>query len=208
MKYIVALILLLSIGCSTPIERFDKLHSDVMVRGLTVKKILQLRFTAEAYEAIKDIPVVESGRIKGALAGGTNFWSKVLGFFMGVGIDRVVVLSPQIANGPHVEQSIIHEYTHQLHDMQLDGEGDWIDEVEFERRYEQLAHDQVYAGIVHMVERRANYWITNVFGINDLSEYIAYTGAHCATHNCPDYIGAVFRKIYGKFQLKEDLGSR
>jgi uncharacterized protein YceK len=200
MRLLLTLLLLVSFtGCSSTVERFAPDHIDPAVRNLTVQDVLKKHFTAEAYEAIKDIPLEENNSIGGALAAGTNFWSKVLGVFIGAGIDRSIQMNGRMVVDAEIQEHIVHEYIHQLHDMQLDGDGDWIDEKEFERRYEQLAHDQVYAGIVHKVERAANHWITNIFGISEHAEYIAYTGAHCATHNCPSYMGAVYRKMLRKF---------
>jgi uncharacterized protein YceK len=200
MRFMLALMLLVTFtGCSTTVERFAPDHIDSQVRNLTVQEVLQKHFTPEAYEAIKDIPLQENNSLRGALAGGTNFWSKVLGIFIGHGTDRAIAMNKNMIKDIEIQEHIVHEYIHQLHDMQLDGEGDWIDEKEFVRAYEQCSRDQVYAGIVHKTERAANHWITNVFGISEHAEYIAYTGAHCATHNCPSYLGAVYRNMLLKF---------
>lgn len=195
------LICLFSFGCSTPITRFDETNSHKSINGKTLGEILRRNFTDEAYEVIKDIPVVQSDWIAdGGMAAGTNFWSKVAGIFVGIGTDRRVVLSPACLAEDTIEESIIHEYIHQLHDMQLDGEGNWIDEDEFLKAYEATARDHQYAGIVIMTERYANRWITNTFGISEHAEYIAFAGACIALQGCPWDLGKSFRKILRKYQ--------
>lgn len=199
---LISLILLLSLtGCYTTRESFPEKHNSLNVRGMSIQEVLKEHFTTEAYEVIKEINVVESHVLgDGALAAGTNFWSRVYSLAIGIGgVDRRVVLSSSAFNSPFVNKILVHEFIHHLHDMQLDGEGEWIDEKEFERAYEQTAHHWQYAGIVHTVERHANRWWTNIFGINANAEYIAYTGDHCAFDNCPSALGLVYRKILKKF---------
>jgi len=196
MKYLVILLLLLSLsGCYTTVQQFDeeKTHKSLALYG-NVDNFLKCNFSQAAYEAIKDIPVVTTDD-KRALAAGTNFWSSVASFFMGCGVDRKVVVGELFLEINTASQSLIHEYIHHLHDMTLDGEGDWIDEEEFKLAYAACAKDTRYAGIVRMVEESANYFWTDHFGINDIAEHIAYTGAHVAGHNCPADLRRVFRKI-------------
>ena len=196
MKYFAILLLLLSLsGCYTTVQQFDeeKTHQSLALYG-NVDNFLKCNFSPEAYEAIKDIPVVTTDD-KRALAAGTNFWSSVASFFMGCGVDRKVVIGEVFLEINTASQSLIHEYIHHLHDMTLDGEGNWINEEEFKLAYAACAKDTRYAGIVRMVEENANYFWTDHFGINDIAEHIAYTGAHVAGHNCPADLRRVFRKI-------------
>jgi len=193
MKYLVILFILLSLsGCYTTIKTVGTEKDTV-----DIDSFLRLKFTPEAYEAIKDIPVVQSNipGFHGGLAAGTNGWSSVASFFMGCGIDRKVIVCEHFLSDEDVYEHLIHEYIHHLHDLTLDSEGSWIDEEEFRTAYMDCAKNSTYAGIVRMVERHANDWFTNTFGINDIAEHIAYTGAHCALHNCPADLRRVYRKI-------------
>ena len=196
MKYLVILFLLLSLsGCYTTIQQFDeeKTHPSLAVYG-NVDNFLKCKFTPEAYEVIKDIPVVTTNDRR-ALAAGTNFWSSVASFFIGCGVDRKVVIGEVFLEIDTASQSLIHEYIHHLHNMTLDGDGSWIDEEEFKIAYAACSKNTRYAGIVRIVERDANYFWTNNFGINDIAEHVAYTGAHCALYNCPLDLRRVYRKI-------------
>lgn len=200
MKIILCLLLLSTSGCYSTIERFDSTHPDVNVRNLTPQEVMEKHFTPEACEALRDIPVVISDLQMGpGFAAGTNFWSKLAGLFIGIGIDRKVSMSHDRAHDSEMERMLVHEYIHHLHDMQLDGDSIWIDEDEFVEAYKKCATDTRYAGIVHLTESLANRWVTNTFGISDAAEYIAYVGDICATRNSPEYLGRVFRKILKRF---------
>jgi hypothetical protein len=192
-RLLILALLLIFPGCYTPIK-----IAATEAGPVNIDSFLRFKFTPEAYEAIKDIPVVQSHLpgFHGGLAAGTNGWSKLASFLMGCGIDRKVVVCEHFLADEDIYRHLIHEYVHHLHDMTLDGEGDWINEEEFRVAYAACAHDTRFAGIVIMVERNANNWFTNTFGINDLSEYIAYTGGHCALKNCPLDLRGVFRKIF------------
>lgn len=198
MRLIVILLLLLSLsGCYTTINQFNEVdtHESLAVYG-NVDNFLKYHFTPEAYEAIKDIPLVTTSSSNGgALAAGTNFWSSVASFFMGCGIDRKVIVLDVMLGFNTAQNTLIHEYIHHLHDMTLDGDGEWIDEEEFRHAYAACARNTRYAGIVRMVEVNSDNFWTNNFGINDIAEHIAYTGAHCATHSCPSELLRVYRKI-------------
>jgi hypothetical protein len=200
-KTIILLLLLSLCGCYTTVNQMETPTFNSCVAGKSIDYILKKNFTDEAYQAIKDIPVIINNHLyASAMASGTNFWSRVAGLFLGCGVDRKIIITYQAASEDTIEETIIHEYIHQLHDMTLDGNGNWIDEIEFQQGYKACWNDKQFVEIVKLAELRANFWITNYFGIDYWSEYIAYVGARCCvTKSTPKYLGHVFRHILRKY---------
>lgn len=196
MKYISIILLLLFTGCYTT---YDIVEDKLPLKQIgyeehqTVDTILKYYFTKKAYEVIKDIPMID-GVAKMPYVVGVNGWSIFASILVGNGYSRKVVMTDSSLKFWGVS-TIIHEYIHHLDDMDRDGEAEWIDHDEFVKAYKRLGRDMRYAGIVHYVERKANHWFTNWFGIGEYAEYIAYTGGYIFQHNAPNYIKHVFRKI-------------
>ena len=62
-----------------------------------------------------------------------------------------------------------------------------------------MAKDSKWAGLVHYTEPRANSFFTNVFGLGEMSEHVAYVGGRMAAQGSgPDYMWDVFRKVLKK----------
>lgn len=184
MRLLVILLIFLS-GCYTPVT---------YIGGVDKDEFLKAHFTPEAYSVVKDIPVVVGWMAPTPLAAGTNFWSKVGSFFIGCGIDRKIVLPEKCLNDNNINEHVIHEFIHHFHDLTLDGNA-WLDESEFALAYYRCSTDLRYAGLVIMTEQYANIWLTNIFGISEYAEYIAYAGARAHHQGGPDYLENVYRKF-------------
>lgn len=203
MRILIIIFLLSLTGCYSQVTEFDESYNpSVMYRDLDT--ILKQEFTKEAYDKIKDIPLVIRSNGDGrGLAAGTNFWSKALSFFMGCGIDRKVILTKDSTTA----QSIIHEYVHQLHDMDIDGEFECINEEEFLREYRLASNPSTIYGrrfmrLVGNAERLSNSFITNTFGISYSSERIAYIADqlyYCYPPKIPVPLARVYRHIFRRF---------
>lgn len=152
-------------------------------------------FTEEAYQAIKDIPLVVGPAITG-YAAGTTFLSQVASFLTFNGVGRKVILTSDFLN----LEILIHEYIHHLDDMTRDGEANFIDLPAFQAGYQSCYRHPYYHGITIYVESASNQWYTNLFGIGKYSEHIAYTGARIALQRCPDKLAWAFRKILRKYE--------
>lgn len=168
---------------------------------ISIDEMLKKVFTDEAYNAIKDIEVVE-GPCSKAYVSGANFWGSLSAFFTGVGFGRKVIIDSdefggddQLTNG----QMLIHEFIHHLDDMTRDGELDLISIDEFIEGYNSCVGHPQYHGIIGYVESRANKTVTDVFGIGDYAEHIAYCGELISRQGCPDKLGYAFRKILRKY---------
>ncbi len=200
-KFILAITLLA--GCATPVVDFGY--------NLNVDDILREHFTDEAYEAVKDIPVVDGFVMDGgAYAAGVNFWSNFASIvtFNGYGRKVIVDLDLLIANAANslvpsrifIQRYIIHEYIHHLDDMTRDGEADFIDLDEFADGYIDCYGHLRYHGIYRVVEIQAAKYLMDVFGIGDMAEHVAYTGETIAFQGCPESLGYAFRKILRKYE--------
>lgn len=193
MRFIAIILLLLS-GCYTPVTHIGGVEKD---------EFLKTHFTPEAYEIAKDIPIVEGWIAPGLLAAGTNFWSSVGSFFIGCGVGAKVIVTQESMNADNAAEYVIHEYIHHFHDMTLDGDGYWINKNEFENAYLLCSMDSTYAGIVIMTEAYANHWVTNIFGLPDNSEYMAYAGARAHQQGGPAYLQHVYRRFLKPVGKKE-----
>lgn len=196
MRYILLLLLFLA-GCITPINSLDgKKFSEDHVK--TVDSLREYYFTPEAREFIDEIPCVTGFTVHGSYVVGVNFWSTMAGILTGSGYERKCVMDEESLErfGP---EAIIHEYLHHLDDIGRDGERQFIDIEEFRKAYVRMATDHLWAGLVLYAERRANKFFTNVFGIGELSEHIAYVGGRMAVQQSgPDYMWKVFEGVIRK----------
>lgn len=197
MRWLVMVLLVLFLsGCyvqydnirdTLPVKQQNAIHHE------TVDTVLKHYFTDEAYAAIKEIPMVEGAAYTPYVVG-VNGWSVFVSVLIGNGYERKVIMTRGSLKSWGIS-SIIHEYIHHLDDMDRDGEGEWIDHNEFIEAYKRLGRDMRYAGIVHYVEKKADHWFTNWFGVGEYSEYIAYTGGYIFNHDSPSYLKHTFRKI-------------
>jgi len=163
---------------------------------VTVDSVLRHYFTEEAYEVIKDIPLVNG---PGGYAAGTTFLSNVLSVITGNGFGRKVILPVWRIRNVFGVEGIIHEYIHHLDDMCRDGELDLFDLEAFRAAYLLLERDFKHAWIAINANRGyGGYpWFYHVFfSMGDLSERVAYAGSQMGrTGLGPDYMKAVFGRI-------------
>lgn len=176
-----------------------------------VDRIKERYFTPEAYDIIKDIPAVDGLGVTPWVAG-VNFWTHALSIITLNGIGRKVIV-PEKGIRRHGILLFIHEYIHHLDDIDRDGDGEWIDHEEFKAAYLKMSSDEElmyvgngnyirvykYSHIVKEVELKANHWITDTFGIGDMSEHIAYMGHLLVKKGGPDYMWKVYRRILKRY---------
>jgi hypothetical protein len=192
-------------GCYSTV---DRIATRQVARGPVIEKdldtFLRETFTDEAYEAIKDIEVLD-GPARFGYAKGTTKLSSVWGVLCGAGFGNKVILDfddfPVKDNlDLTAGEALVHEMVHHLHVMTLNGEADFIDESEFEPAYINCYNNSIYMGITLYVENRANLAFTRVFGIGEIAEHIAYTAEVIAFQGCPEDLGYVYRKILRKYE--------
>jgi len=136
--------------------------------------VLRHYFTPQAYEAIKDIPLVAGPAVSG-YAAGTTVWSNLASLCTLNGVGRKVIIPAEQLRRLGV-RAIVHEYVHQLDDMDRDGEGEFIDHELFKERFAQMLNDFKNAGIALSIDRQVatlNGW-TDMFGVGEGSEHLAY----------------------------------
>ena len=198
---VMILSLILLCGCGIEITELKPLlpERQRIAAHETVDSFLKHHYTAEAYKALKDIPLVD-GPCNTPYVAGVNFWTNLISFFAGTGVGRKVVLRPWMITRHGGVKVLHHEYLHHLDDITRDGEGDFIDLKEFEEAYRRLAQDTMYAGIVHYAETYSYNWWSLTFGIGDMSENIAYSGSIAYINNAPLYFKRVFRKVFRKWE--------
>lgn len=197
-------VLVLLCGCATPMNNLVDLieTKHIEKQHLTVDATKEYYFTKEAQEFIKDIPCVDGFTVSGSYVVGVNFWSTIAGVLSGSGYSRKCVISKRSLRniGP---EAIIHEYIHHIDDISRDDDLNLINIDDFRRAYIRMASDSMWAGLVIYAERRANKFITDVFGIGDLSERIAYVGGRMAKQQSgPKYMWTVFERILKRHERK------
>ncbi len=195
------LLLILLCGCGMEITELKPL---LPVRQRisaheTVDSFKKHHFTAKAYKALEDIPLVD-GLCATPYVAGVNGWTNLISFFAGTGVGRKVVVRPWMITKHGGTKVLFHEYLHQLDDITRDGEGDFIDLKEFREAYKRLAKDMQYAGIVHYAESYSYNWWSLTFGIGEMSEHIAYSGSVAYMNGAPDYFKRVFRRVFRKWE--------
>lgn len=159
----------------------------------SIDSVLRKYFKPKAYEAIKHIPTI-NGPSPSGYASGTTLWSNIVSFLTFNGVGRKVII-PSNTFSKWGFSCIIHEYVHQLEDMDRDGEGEWIDQAAFERAYHLMSKDMKWKGLVYWTESRANSWFTDTFGIGKTSEHIAYVAQQLIVSGGPHYMRYVYRNI-------------
>lgn len=201
MRTLFALFLLLIAGCGVEITELKPLLpiQQRISAHETVDSFLKHHYTAKAYEALKDIPVVD-GPCQTPYVAGVNFWTNATSLFSGIGVGRKVVVRSWMISQYGGTKVLFHEYLHHLDDMTRDGEGDFIDLKEFKEAYERLATDRQYAGIVIYAEKYSYNWWSLTFGIGEMSEHIAYSGSIAYINGAPTYFKRVFRKVFKRWE--------
>jgi hypothetical protein len=190
MRLFFILLLCLLSGCVTEINSLEGRIPDSdyrLDRNKTVVAIKQWYFTKEAQEVIKDIPCVDGLTYGGSYVVGANFWGTLVGILTGSGFSPKCVMSPTAMKNYGAE-AVLHEYMHHLEDL--------VDHDEFKEAYIAMSADFQWAGLYFFTEKRANRWVTNTFGISEMSEYIAYLAAKMAhERKGPEYMWHVFRNV-------------
>lgn len=200
MRFIAIVLIILLSGCAGTRE-IDDTSDYFSIQHLlehpnhqNIDKIKSHYFAPKAYEAIKPIPAIDGPAMSGYSAG-VNFWSNLASFLTCNGVGRKIIV-PESSINMWGFSIFIHEYIHHLDDMDRDGEGEFIDHEEFKKAYKMLSNDMKWAGLYIWAERLSNAMATSeIFGIGDYSEQIAYVGQHLIEKGGPDYMKYVYRKI-------------
>lgn len=176
------LLLLLFTGCNTiQIE-------DIFYRNhkIEIADIIERHFTPEAAHAISDIKIYEGFHFHSYVAG-VNFWSDFAAFITFNGIGRKIISSQGTLVSGDLEATVIHEYVHQIDDLDRDGEVEVVDHQGFWRAFLEMRRDPSLRAVTDSILDKADRFITNVFGIGPASEIIAYTSSWVAQNpnECP-----------------------
>jgi len=198
------------VGCYSPLTTLDEIvntrqqdefRKTSLNPHASLRDFLRSILTDEAFEAIKDVPVVTGPLFGTGLASGTSGTSKFISLFMFADWDRRAVLS-EVGVEEYGVEGVLHELIHHLDDLTRDGDANFIDVEEFLRGYEVCATHQTYHGIYRFVENRnPDGWIT-VFGVGDHAERIAFCGQLFWKQGGPPELEYAFRHIFRKFQEK------
>lgn len=195
---LVFLLLFLVTGCTTTVETLPFQRGDsVLKEYASVNDVLRHYLRDEAYFAVKDIPVVY-GNTFNPFVSGVNIWSDLGAMLLWNGFGRQVIVDEDDLYGMHGLKVIMHEYMHHIDDMDRDGLYDLIDHREFIVAFYLMRWDNKYSTEARQIMRKADKFITNVFGIGPNSELIAYTVGMLVTKDGPDYMWYVFRKILNR----------
>ena len=156
--------------------------------------VLSHFLTPRAEQAVSHIPVIDGLMIQPFVVG-VNVWSSFGGIITFNGCSRKIVISKWYLSSRDSPGTILHEYIHQLDDLDRDGQGEWIDHTEFVTAIHRALQDKTYRQDIleHMIS--SDSWITNAFGIGPCSELIAYVGTWVARGNGPEYLRRVYRRI-------------
>lgn len=204
MRLLIVLLLLFP-GCASELKDLSPYMTEKeieVVGGSTLDDVKRFYFTDEAYEAIKDIPLVISSSTPAGYAAGTTFLSSCWQFITLNGVNRKIILNENklytnraFADKDGILNTIRHEYIHHLDDMSRDGDADFINIDEFVKGYAACFKHPRFHGIILYVEPYSNHWFTDNFGIGIYGEHIAYTGALIAVQNSPLELKYAFRKV-------------
>jgi hypothetical protein len=211
MKYLAILLLYLAVSSYHIIKLHEYLpEKERVVHHETVDAVLKHYFTDKAYEALKDIPVLDGPAIAGSYVGGANFWGTLASFISFNGLERNIIIHSEALKIWGI-RSFLHECVHHLDDMTRDGEGDFINIEEFLEEFHKLETRYVlaqgagqyhlkmypYVGDYKIICEQADRFVTNVFGIGEHSELIAYAAQYLKKHkNWPSSYKRVFRKVF------------
>jgi hypothetical protein len=171
---------------------------------LSISSEIERNFTPETQIAIQGIKVYEGLHINSYVVG-VNFWSDFISFLTFNGIGRKIITSQGTLSECTVS-TIIHEYVHQIDDMDRDGEIEAIDHLEFWRAFLQMRNTPATQEACDYILDKSNHFITNTFGIGPLSEVIAYTASWIVGNPdlCPVYMHRVFANILAVSRAKLD----
>lgn len=210
MNFKTLIVIPLLVGCYSPLTNLDEIVNTRQQAEFTKTSLdphtslslfLQAILTDEAFEAIKDVPVVTGPLFGSGLASGTSGTSNFISLFMFADWERRAVLS-DVGLKEYGIEGVIHELIHHLDDLTRDGDAQFIDVGEFLRGYEACATNQTYHGIYRFVENRnPDGWIT-AFGVGDHAERIAFCGQLFWKQGGPPELEYAFRRIFRKFREK------
>ena len=203
-------------GCVTPVDilkDYLPLKESKIKHLETVDTMLQYYLTDEAYNAVKDIPIVEAFTVGGSYVSGCNIPGDIAAIFTLVGPGRKVILDKDAIKAWGFT-AILHEYVHHLDDMTRDGEADFINVEEFEAALRSLViYTQVidtdrlkirvhpYVGqYSRIITRAENSRSNGMLGLGKYSEHIAYTAQDLFSSPYPDNMKQVFRKVFKRFK--------
>jgi len=196
MKLVALFILLIALcGCHTQHDYIaGMLPSSIcnQPEHRTIETVKRHYFVPKAYESIRDIPAFSGPNTLHCQALGVNGWTHIASLFTGhLPGRRVVITNDSFSVGI---TGIIHEYIHQLDDMDRDGEGEFFDHDELPTVIFLLRRDLAWKHLLEYAEDGADWWVTDLFGIGENSEIIAYLATRMTTKGGPEYLWRFFRK--------------
>jgi len=194
MKYLLVLLLFFT-GCATHVTNLDDILPARQVgvpQHETIDSVLKYYFTDEAYNAVKDIPSIDTVTWGGSYVTGVNVWTNMLGIAVRLGVGRRVVLSLEGIKSNGVS-AILHEYMHHIDDMTRDGDIDLISLFEFQLAWNRL--EQENPKQAEFIDTFADRTITNLFGIGEDSERISYVLQHMIRYGGLPYFKYVYRDV-------------
>jgi len=203
MRVLLAILLLLFVGCTTQMGdlkgKIDEQEYEFEYNR-TVDAVRSHYFVNKAKYITSKIPCVRGLTIGGSYVVGANFWGTLVGVMSGSGYSKKCVMSEDALKNYGVE-AILHEYLHHIDSYSRKNNEGLINLDEFRLAYSRMAKDQLWAGLVNYAEARSNRVITNLFGIGDMAENIAYVGGRMAVQGKgPDYMWHVFRKVLARYE--------
>jgi len=194
MKYLLVLLLLFT-GCATHITNLDymlPIKENDRPQHETIDTVLKYYLTDEAYDAVKDIPSVDTVTFGGSYVTGVNVWTNLLGIAVRLGVGRKVVLSLEGLKNNGVS-AILHEYMHHIDDMTRDGDVDLISVDEFKVAWSRLEKENPKQA--ELIDTFADRTVTNLFGVGEDSERIGYMLQHMIKYGGVPYLKNVYRKV-------------
>jgi len=182
-------------GCATHITKINHIIPISQRRAPhheTVDSALQYYFTDEAYDAVKGIPSIDGITFGGSYVAGVNVWTSLLAVVTRLGLGRKVVINMKGLknNGVYL---LAHEYFHHIDDMTRDGDIDLVSVEEFKPAWARFKKE--YPSRAAYVNKFADRILTDLFGVGEYSEQMAYTLNHTLKYGGPQYMKYVYRKV-------------
>lgn len=209
-------------GCSSTITNLSEITPYGKDKITTLDNLRKQIYTDDAYEAIRDVPLIDGPAFCPYVAG-VGFWSNLASFVSFNGVGRKLIIPPKYITGkrkvtPYQDigpELIAHEEMHHLDDMFRDGESDLIDHMLFDSVYYKVRTDIKYAKFNQVMNILTvnDHWFNNFFGVGENSEFIAcvagkiikeYFASICDEielkdeEKVPEFIKTVFEKVYKK----------